>query len=377
MKNEALETVSKWDKIHAIRWSDVILCLLAFMASRIGIGNFYTVGIGFLGCLYVTKELRFWGALFSLLGILSLMDMNLNRVKYIFIIIVIVLVRKYWEEAKRNFNEKNQTIIISLSLFVGGLAYILVQGITLLGILSTLVETMVAGSITIILVNSVKVLRENRRTPLTTKEAMSMILCSTLILAGMVDFYIQIPLFKEIYFRDILTFMLLISVTYLGGTSLGITISMVMSCILVVIGYMPIHFIPIYAIACMIGGILSPLGRRGVIIGTGLGQLLGFIVFNNRVIDLQIIGAYGIAACISLLLPRDYFGMHLWFGYRLKEEKEEIHLLRVQSILTEKLNYFVEAFVRLAESFSKKECIVAELGDKELEQVIEETGEKL
>ena len=51
---------------------------------------------------------------------------------------------------------------------------------------------------------------------------------------------------------------------------------------------MPASFMGIYVFAALVGGLFYHLERLGVIFAMTLGLLLGFALFNNRVIDMPI-----------------------------------------------------------------------------------------
>lgn len=361
----------------AIKWGDIWLCIFAFMFGRIGVaGGFYTLGIAYLGSLYSGKELRKWSSVFTVLGLLSLTIFNTTIIKYVCMVAVIMVVRMYLRCMKVDFNEKNQAVIVGVSIAVINIAAVCVTGVNLLDILIGLLEAMVGAGLVVVLRYAVKVIRANRKTCLTTKETISMTLIFASILAGMVDIYIEIPVFLEIYLRDVFTFIVLIAVTYLGGVNIGVTISLVVSSVLVLIGYIPAEFVPIYGMVVLLGGLFTPMGRLGVIVGGGLGQLLGFVIFNQRILDFPLIGAYFIATFVTLIVPKKYFGLANWFGYEIEEENESVHIERVQKIVTDRLSHFVEAFSKLSDSFNSIECKKTGFTSKDITYIIEDTAEK-
>lgn len=377
MNNVMTKEKSVKEVFKAIRWSEVWLCIFAFMLGRVGIaGGFYTLGIAYLGSLYLDKELRKWSSLFTMLGLLSLTIFDITVLKYVCMVAFVVVARMYLSFANKQFNERNQAVIVASGISAFNIIAVGITGINTLDILVGLLEGMVGAGLVLILSYGIKVIAENRKTCLTTRETISMTLIFASVLAGMVDLYIEVPLFIEIYLRDTLTFVVLIAVTYLGGVNIGITISLVISTILVLIGYMPAGFTAIYGITALLGGLFVPIGRIGVILGGFLGQLLGFAIFNDRVIDMSLIGAYVVAAIISMILPGKYFGLSNWFGFGTEEENEKIHIERVQKIITSRLSHFVEAFNKLSDSFNSIECKRTGLNDKDIKYIIEDTAEK-
>ena len=361
----------------AIRCSDVWLCVFAFIFARVGIvGEFYTLGVAYLGSLYFTKELQRWSSLFTLLGLISLAIFDINILKYICITAFIIGVRMYMHLMNKELNERNQSVIVGFGIAITSLVVVYIKGINSFDILISLLEGAVGAGLVLVLSYGVKVLSENRKTCLTTKETISMTLIFACILAGMIDVYVQVPIFLEVYLRDVLTFTVLIAVTYLGGINIGVTISLVISSVLVLIGYMPAGFAAIYGMVVLVGGTFRPIGRIGVILGGFIGQLLGFAIFNDIIMDMPLIGAYAMAGITSLIIPKKYFGLSNRFGYEQEEENEEVHIERVQKIITSRLNHFVEAFTKLSDTFNNIESKKTYLSDRDIRYIIEDTAEK-
>ncbi|MDF2877132.1 MAG: spoIIE [Clostridia bacterium] len=374
-KEERSETILQ--NFRMIKWGYVLICMIGFLLSRICVFEaFYTLGVCYIGAVFSDKELRKWNSLVALGGLVSIGVFDTNVLKYILIIVLIILIRAYMSMMKATFNMRNQTLVTSVAIMFINLIVIGINGFKLFDLFIGFLETTVGMGLVIILCYSTEVILKNRKTPLTQKETISMAFLIACILGGLIDFYIQVPLFESIYFRDVMTFIIIIAITYMGGMNTGITISLIISTVLVLIGYMPPHFVAIYTLATLIGTVFYILDRAGVIFATGVGLLLGFALFNDRVIDWQIAGAYLTAGVISLGLPKKYFGIADWFGYGQAEEDEK-HLLRVQKIITEKLNQFSKAFYNLSSTFGKISDKQFFLDEKDINYVIEDTGEKM
>jgi stage II sporulation protein E len=363
--------------LKMIDWPQVLLCVAGFLLSRIGVfGGFYTLGIAYIGATFFNKGLRKWGTIMSALGLASIGLFDPIIVKYLFVIALIILFRGYMSLTHTVFNIKNQAMITGYSFLLINAILFIINGFNLFDILTGLLEVVVGIGLVVILSYGTEVIIKNRRTPLTQKETISMAFLAACLLGALIDFYIQVPFFKSIYFRDVMTFVVIIAITYLGGTNNGVTMSLVISTILVIIGYMPPHFVAVYTIAVLIGTIFSVLDRVGVIFATGIGLLLGFALFNNRIVDMQIFGAYLTASFISLCLPRKYFGFSDWFGYG-QEREDEKHLLRIQKIISERLIQFSKAFSSLSTTFEKISDKKVLLDEKDINHIIEDTGEKM
>lgn len=369
------QIMTKDEKVRAI---DICLCVIAFLMARIGVGEaYYTVGVAYVGVLFSNKMLRKWSWLFATCGIISLTSFDVDVIKYLFMFMLIGVIREYMVRQGITLNRRNQGISVALSIGLVNLIATFIVEVSMYRLAISTFEAVVGAGICYILGDGISVLRKNRQTPLTTKEAVSMIFIFSCLLGGFLDVYFRVPLFKEIYIKDICTFVLIIGVIYLGGINIGVTISVVVASLLVMIGYMPPHLSGVYGLAALIGGLFLPLGRIGTIVGVGIGQALGFIIFNEIQMDLPIIGAYLIAALMSLILPKYYFGMAYWFHEKSKEVDEKEHLVRIQQLITERLRHVVGGFEKLAKSFQSLQEKRVDYSPKMLNTIIEETAEKL
>lgn len=361
-----------------VNWHEVCLVLMSLMFARVGFeGSFYTVGIAYVGSLYASKGMRRFGPLFAIVGIISLADFNISVLKYILMVAVIGLIRKFMEESQKSFNIRNQLVSVFVSILLVDLVCTFISGVTLYALVVSIVEAIVGVALTYIFYCGVEVLKEQRQTPLTNKEGISVVLMFAVVVAGLVDFYIRVPVCKEIYFRDILAYIVLIGVIYLGGINMGVTMSIVISSLLVIIGYIEPAFVAVYGLTALIGGLFLPIGRWGVILGGGIGQVLGFMLFGGGKLDLSLMGAYLIAALVSLILPRTYFGLSGWFIEKSREQNEQLHLERVQRIMTSRLKHIVGGFEKLGDSFQRVDLKKTDFSRRDMQHIIEETGEKM
>lgn len=365
------------EALKAIHWSQVVLCLVSFFIGRVCMfDTYYTLGIAYVGVMFFNKQTRRWSALFTVLGMLSIGSFNMNITQYILIIVVITLLREVISLFKYQFNLRNQFAIVGFSVLSINIMSLLIQEFTIYRLLVGLLEVAVVLGLMGVFNLAVTIMYENKKTTLSEYELASIALLISLVLCGLIDFYVTIPLVERVYIKDVLIFIILIGITYMGGMGSGTVASIIMSSVLVIIGYIPASFVGIYVFAALVGGIFYHLDRIGIIFATTLGLLLGFALFNNRIIDLPIVGAYLCAAVISLIIPKSYFGMANWFGYGI-EVDEQHHLLHVQAIITEKLKRFSKAFEGLGRQFEAIPLKNIELDVKQMNQIIEDTGESM
>lgn len=363
--------------IRGVNWKHIILCVLSFFVGRVCLFDcFYTVGVAYVGTLYDEKSLRRWSSMLCVLGILSYEVMGIDTIKYIAILIIMTCLREVMNLFKCQFNLRNQMVITSISIGLVMMMNLFFQELSLYKIIVCLLEIVVTMGMMNVFSIAIEVIREDNKAMLIEHQLASIAFLMAVFLCGMIDFYITVPVIERIYIKDALVFLVMIAITYMGGASSGVIAAAIISTVLVVIGYMPAGFVGIYLFAVLVGGLFSYLERVGIVFAMTLGLLIGFALFNDRVIDWNIFAAYGCGAILSLIIPRNYFGMANWFGYG-REIEEAHHLIHVQAIITDKLKKFAIAFEKLGKEFEHIPLKNMDLDSKQMNEIIEDAGESL
>ncbi len=374
--NTKEQDVKSWEEIMAhISWRKIFLCVITFFIARVQFFDGYlTFVVAYMGAFYLDYRLSKWAGVIGILGILSIGKLDIITIEYVLIILSIMVARAVMKFLRIKYNERNQAIITGMSVLVISVISNLIIEITTYDIIISILEASIAIGGVVMLSHSIKVLSKSRRTPLTQEEMASMGILIAGLMGGMIDFSITLPIVEAVYFKDILVFILIIAVTILGGLSSGIIITLVVSTILVMMGYMPAQFIGIYLFASLMAGVFNFLDKIGIIFAMGLGLVLGFAIFNEKVIDFHIMGAYIVASLTSLCIPRNYFGLGEWFGYGIDRDEEK-HLEHIQSIITERLGNFSKAFNGLSRTFEKISDKEVYITQADINAIVEDTGE--
>lgn len=369
--------------IKGINWQAILLCIMGFFIGRVCLYNtFYTLAITYVGAMYFDKQTRRWSTLLTGLGMLSIglantsILFNSSLIKYVLMLLLLGIMREVMTAFKIEFNLRNQLVVTGLSMLLINGMNLIMAGFTTYKFVVSILEIAVGLGLVRILTISLTYIYESRSSILTNYELAAMAFYLACLLFGLVDVNMALPIVSKVYLKDILIFVILIGTAYLGGTNSAMIISTIISSVLVVLGYMPASFVAIYVLAALIGGLFCHLDRIGVIFATTLGLLLGFALFNNKIIDGPIMGAYLVAAIISVLIPKSYFGLSSWFCYG-QDVDEVHHLLNIQMIVTEKLKNFSRAFEVLGKQFEAIPLKNMNLDITKMNELIEETGEAL
>lgn len=374
---EVKNKVTFFEMIKDIKWRYVVLCIMSFFLGRVGLfESFYTLSIAYVGIMFWNKPIRRFSAAFAILGLLSTGGLSFISIKYIFMILMITALRELMSVFHYSLNLRNQLLIVSVTIVsISGMT-LSINGFTVYKLIIALLETAIGLGLMSIFHLALTVISEGKKGVLSEYELASVAFLISIYLCGLIDVSIALPIVEQIYIKDVLVFVILIGSTFLGGMQAGIIVSIIVSSVLIIIGYMPASFVGVYVFAALMGGLFTNLERIGIIFAMTLGLLLGFTIFNDRVVDLPILGAYLCATIISLVIPKGYFGMANWFG-RSVESDEIRHLLHVQTIISKKLKRFSMAFDGLGKAFATLSFGNDTLDQAKLNQIIEDTGESV
>lgn len=363
--------------MKSIHFATIILSLFSLLMARICLFNtFYCVGIAYIGSMFFSKETRRWSAVLGIVGLLTLTTFDFSKVKYILIIILLIVLRELMGLFKYPYNLKNQLLITAISLLtIEGMSSI-VEGITLYKIMVAVLEVMSTLAMMSAFHVATDIIYKRKDTVLVEYEAISIAFLIACLLCGMIDCYIALPSIGKIYLRDILAFVVLIGSIYLGGMGTGTMMSIIISSVLVIIGYIPVSLVPVYIFAALIGSVYHHLERIGIIFAMALGLILGFALFNGRVIDRPIMGAYMMGSIISLLIPKNYFGMANWYN-KHHEVLVDYHLKDMQSMTEEKISAFATTFRDLARQIEHLPYKQYKIDTSSMNELIESTGESI
>ena len=377
INTEEKNKVSILESLKSIRFEVIMLVLISFCMGRVCLFNtFFFVGVAYVGAMFFDKQTVRWGALVTVLGLITKDILSVNVAKYILMISLITVLRGVMEFTRTKYNLKNQLVVTGISMAIIEIMSLMIQEFTLYKLLVIGLEIVMTLCMTTVLHSATQIIYEKKKNVLTETELAGLAFLVSSILCGMGDFSVVLPIFTRVYFKDVLIFLTLITATILGGISGGVVLSVILSAVLVVIEYIPSSFVAIYVFAALIGGLFRNLDRIGIVFAMALGLLLGFALFNNRIIDMSIVGAYVGAGILSFFLPRSYFGMVNWFDI-IDKDQRDYHMLHTKMLIAEKLKNFSSAFEGLGKQFEHIPVISYRLNDKQMKELIEDTGESL
>lgn len=362
----------------AIRWSEIVICLIGFMIGRVNIlSGWNPLSIAYVGATYQTKNLQRWNGIFTVLGILSVTQSLSQTIKYIATILLILLVRWYLDGMNYKVGIWGQVAIAAASTFAISIIIIASQGFTLYDFAQVMLEIVFVFAFVFIYEKGIEVILKNKKNRLTSQQTIGITILLVSAIGGMVELYIEFSQGNRIYIRDIICFFIIISVSYLGDTAVGAAMGTVIGTLLVMIGYIPPHLISIYALAGLGAGLLAPMGKIGTTLGALSGHLIGIYFINDGVIDSSLLGAYFIGVILFMLCPKDFFGFSHWFGSKEKEYDEEIHMDRIQKLTTMKLEGFANAFKKLSNTFGILSVKKTSLTQKDISHLFEDVTDKV
>lgn len=360
-----------------LRWNELLICLIGFMVGRINmLAGLNPLCVAYIGATYQTKTLRRWNTIFTLLGILSVVQSFSQSMKYIAVILMISLIRWYIEAMNYKVKLIGQAVITSLSTLAIGTVIIAVTDFTLYEFIRMILEVTFIFALVFIYQKGIEILLESRKTPLTSQQVIAMTVILVSMLGGMVELYIEFSQGSRIYIRDIICFFLIITISYLGGAAVGASMGTVIGTLLVMIGYIPSHLISMYALSGLCGGLFQTIGKASTLIGVLGGHMAGIYFINEGIMDVSLLGAYAIGALLFYICPSNFFGFAYWFGDKEKEVEQEIHMNRIRRLTTIRLTNFADTFQKLATTFNSISAKKTVLTQKDISHLLEDVAER-
>jgi stage II sporulation protein E len=168
---------------------------------------------------------------------------------------------------------------------------------------------------------------------------------------------------QSVRLQDIVTPLLLLIVSFLGGGGVGAVMGIAVA-IIVGIGGGLAGLVAVYGIGGLLGGALKDLGRWGTAAGTAFGWYFALQQLQPAAADTFQIWPLGLGAAVFLLIPRRY--LSLLAAYFPNQESGTFHQderQKLREVVLSRLDDLAGIFEELARSFNQNEA-VAEAEEK-------------
>ena len=370
---EAKNKINLKDILFNISFKDLLINIIAFMVSRVVLfTNLLPLSIAYYASGLHSKANRIWLLLFSCAGIVSVKE-NVATLKYIFILVLIMISVNYFEGKRYKQTKIGQAIIAMIFTFLVGMLFAIVEGFAGYYLVVAILESIIVFTITYIYSIGISSFTGYlKRTILSTEEIISLILLFGTSIAGLIDFSIA-----GIYFREVISILVILKFGYTGGPSLGAVIGIIIGTILTLIGVTPAIFIGIFGLCGMVCSLFKDIGR----LGSSMGFLLSYIMFDfyfqGEIIDFIFIKPLIVAIALFITLPKSCILYIKRFVSFEPEMGQELYYKRIRDITAQQLKGFSDSFLKLSKTFTNLSKKKKHLNQKDVSLLIDDVASKV
>ncbi|NLM48631.1 MAG: stage II sporulation protein E [Epulopiscium sp.] len=370
---ERKEGMQLKDILLNISFKDLSIDIVAFMVSRVVLfTNLLPLSIAYFASSLSSKANRIWLLLFSTVGIISAKQ-DVSVIKYLIIFILILLMVSYLEKKGYKQTKIGQAIIAMVSTFLAGIFFLVLKNFAGYYLVVAILESIFVFTTTYIYSSGIFSLRGHlKRTVLSTEEIISLILLFGTSIAGLIDFSIN-----GVYFREVISMMIILIFGFVGGPSLGAAIGLIVGLILTLIGVTPAIFIGIFGLSGMVASLFKDIGR----LGTSMGFLLSYIIFDfyfqGELLDFIFIKPVIVAIVLFITLPKSCILYIKSFVSFEPEMGQELYYKRIRDITAQQLKSFSDAFFKLSKTFSYLSKKKKNLNQKDVSRLIDDVASKV
>ncbi|NLK97585.1 stage II sporulation protein E [Defluviitalea saccharophila] len=363
-----------WKEIFlGTTYKDLFIDLLGFMISRVILfTNLLPLSIAYFAAGLHTKANRMWLLLFSAAGVLSVRDSTLSS-KYIGAFILMIMLQHFMETKGYTPTKIVQAVMAMIACFVMGMVTAGIHGFAGYYLIVAILESIFVFTAAYIYGSAISCMRGPlKRTILSNEEIISLILIFGTAIAGIIDFSIS-----GIYFREVVSILLVLLFGFIGGPSIGGTIGIVIGTILTLIGVMPAVSIGILGISGMIAGLFKEIGRVGSGIGFLLGQVIISFYFEGTAITYDFLKPILAAIILFLSLPAGIITLIKQFINYEPNLGQEVYYKRIRDITAQQLEAFSNAFLKLSKTFSNISKKKTSLNQRDVSMLIEDVASRV
>ncbi|NLM12758.1 MAG: stage II sporulation protein E [Epulopiscium sp.] len=363
-----------WKEIFlGATYKDLLIDIIGFMISRVILfTNLLPLSIAYFAAGLSAKANRIWLLLFTTAGVLSVRDVTLYS-KYIGTFILMFFIQSFIESKAYKPSKIVQAVTAMIACFAMGMLFAAIHGFAGYYLIVAILESIFVFTAAYIYGSAISCMRGHlKRTILSNEEIISLILVFGTAIAGIIDFSIV-----GIYFREVVSILLVLLFGFIGGPTIGGTIGIVIGTILTLIGVLPSVSIGILGISGMIAGLFKEIGRIGSSIGFLLGQIIVSFYFEGTAITYDFLKPHIAAIILFLTLPTEVITLIKQFIHYEPEVGQEVYYKRIRDITAQQLEAFSNAFLKLSKTFSNISKKKSSLNQRDVSMLIEDVASRV
>jgi len=364
-----LESVSNF--VSGIDFRIIFVCIIGFLISRVTmLYMMSSSSIAYLALFAFTGS-NYYAVLISVVLGMVTISSTTEILKYLLAVAIMTTLNFFI--GKKENRLSIQAVCGSASILLAGIIKTLVNGISFYFILMAVLESILVFTLVFVFDKAVaRIMDDFPKKYFSNEELISLAILIGGAIVGIGDIH-----FGNLFIRDCIVILMVMVIGYragaVSGTSAGITLGLFM----LLSNNFTAEQAVIISGAGLVCGFMQELGKIGSGIGFVMGGLLLSAYVDGSIVDKRIALASIIVFFIFIFIPNKFYeNIKTVINFDLNSEDKE-YTEKVQSITSEKLNSFSNAFQKLAETFDNLSEKRNTLSQKEVAKLFDEVADKV
>ncbi len=351
----------------------ILIHLIGFLLGRVVVlGRLSPLGIAYYAGVDYKKINPYSICITICLGMVTAGTYT-DTFKYIGVMGIMLLSKAYDHHKQKESKVMYRAFVGAGAVLCMGLLIAAINGMSMYyGIISVL-ESILVFTLVCIYDKCMPIFWGNlRRKILSNEEIISISILFSGVIAGVADIGLY-----GIQLRDIMSFLIIMILSFRGGSAVGTSVGVIVGLIVTMSGYTQGTMIGVLGVAGMSSGLLRDLGKMGSVMGFFLGSTILTFYFERDLMGVFLLIPMSIAAFIFLLLPKKLFDSINTIVSCDRSLQEEEYINRVRDVTAEKLKGFSKSFYKLAKTFSNLSEKKTGLSQKEVAKLFDDVADKV
>ncbi|MDR0272794.1 MAG: stage II sporulation protein E [Clostridiales bacterium] len=355
-----------------------VICVFGFFIGRAQVFEFVNpLALPFLAA-FMGAQGFFLTALFIAVGLITRLG-DLLVVRYL---VAVGFLCGYYFVALHINRERNWLKITWVSaaaagaVFFAGMITSLLYGMTMFLFTVVLLETILAGALTLVLKRAHVILAGRRRRAklLSGEDIASVTIVFAGVIAGASDIYVgMLPL--RIFFCVYVLFV----VAFKGGASMAAAAGMLLGFFLHLAGYWGAEWAAILSLAGLgggfVGGLSKKFSRPAVIAGVGIFGAIALFLLARPWLNFSMIYAIVAGGLAFILTPQSFY-FNVASAINPVLDSADDYMDKIKEETTRRLDSFASAFGKLADTFSGLSKPKTGLNKHDITQLIDDLASR-
>jgi len=331
-----------------------IVGAFGFFIGRAIVFSFISpLAVPFLAAFMGSSKGFYFTALFVSLGLITRTG-NFLTARYLLAVGILCTYYYIGTRMTRNSNNREWLKLPFIaaaaagSLLISGIVTAIIYGMSPFLFTVTLLETVLAGTMALILKRAHVILTGRRRRAklLSGEDITALTIVLSGVIAGASDIYVgAMPL--RIFFCA----YVLCIVAYKGGSSMAAAAGLLMGLFLHLAGYWDASWSAILGMAGLGGGFAQKWGRPAVIAGVGALGALAIFVLARSWLDFPVLYGLIFSGLMFMLTPQSFY-FNVAAAINPVLDSADDYMDKIKEETTRRLDSFSSAFEKLADTFS-------------------------